>query len=151
MDGDRWHHKQKLTVICREQKLKWKIQVSEIVVNHIWAIIKSESGRHEMWKNNRSLDCSSVKLSINWDLWMPKWWCVLKRRPADSPKYFKDDTSVNISNKQWWFNKGGCVCGDATQTGLWADGIQQQFVHRWLLKQTPNSGDRRGFFFVPPD
>lgn len=77
---------------------------------------------------------------------MPKWWCVLKRKPADSPKYFKDDTSVNISNKRWWFNKGGCVCGNA-QTALWAHGIEQQFVHRWLLKQTSNLGDRSFCFF----
>lgn len=39
-------------------------------------------------------------------------------------------------------------CGGATQTALWADGIQQQFVQRWLLQQTSNSGDGRDFSFL---
>lgn len=39
-------------------------------------------------------------------------------------------------------------CGGATQTALWADGIQQQFVQRWLLQQTLNSGDGRDFSFL---
>lgn len=43
------------------------------------------------------------------------------------------------------------LCGDAAQTSSRATGIQQQFVHPWLLKQTSHSGDGRVFFFpLPP-
>lgn len=42
------------------------------------------------------------------------------------------------------------LCGDAAQTSSRATGIQQQFVHPWLLKQTSHSGDGRVFFPLPP-